>query len=107
MDPEPLMKGEGDNVLDPVAGRKLPELSLPPISSKPWFVVATKADVEGTQEKFRDLQKYLRQVQEGEVEHPSGKENGWKKQVAAVPVSAINKAGVQGIPELIVTLLND
>ncbi|KAI7236000.1 GTP-binding protein Obg/CgtA [Hortaea werneckii] len=107
MDPEPLMKGGGDNVLDPVAGRKLPELSLPPISGKPWFVVATKADVEGTQEKFRDLQKYLRQVQEGEVEHPSGKENGWKKQVAAVPVSAINKAGVQGIPELIVTLFND
>ena len=107
-DPEPA----GDNhsteniVLDPQAGRTLPPLSLPPISSKPWFVVATKADLPDTQENFLRLQDYLMAVQRDEEVHPSGKENGWRRETYAVPVSAINKEGVGRIVEVIVQLLD-
>ena len=93
-------------VLDPVAGRVLPPLTLPPISAKPWLVVATKADLPETQENFVGLQKYLDAVQDGEEPHPSGKKNGWRKRVHSVPVSAINKGGVQGIPEIVLGLLD-
>ena len=53
-EPPEAAEDEGDLVLDPPIGRKLPPLSLPPISSKPWFVVATKADLPGTQDHFLD-----------------------------------------------------
>jgi len=94
-------------VHDPPAGRALPPLRLPPISSKPWLVVATKADLPETQENFIELQKYLSAVQDGKEVHPSGKKNGWCRKVQAVPVSAINKQGVQGIPGIILELLDD
>ncbi|KAK3686439.1 GTPase of the mitochondrial inner membrane that associates with the large ribosomal subunit [Vermiconidia calcicola] len=96
-DPEP----GGSNVLDTQVGRALPPLSLPAISSKPWFVVATKADKEHTQDNFGMLQEYLKRVQAGEEEHPSGKPNAWRKRPVAVPVSAVMKEGVEGIPGLV------
>ncbi|GAB7358894.1 hypothetical protein MBLNU230_g4115t1 [Neophaeotheca triangularis] len=107
LDPEPGEESEGDVVLDPTAGRKLPALSLPPISSKPWFVVATKADLDGTQENFLKLQRYLQKVGEGTEEHPTGKVNAWKKTLQAIPVSAMNKEGVKAIPELVLKLLDE
>ncbi|KAK5126083.1 hypothetical protein LTR85_011438 [Meristemomyces frigidus] len=95
-----------DVLLAPPVGRTLPPLSLPPISSKPWFVVATKADLSATQENFAALQQYLTDVQNGVEAHPSGKANAWRRRVQAVPVSAINKEGVGGIAELVVGLLD-
>ncbi|WPG99954.1 GTP1/OBG [Acrodontium crateriforme] len=104
LDPEPI--DEEDLVLDPPVGRELPPLALPPISSKPWFVVATKADLPETQENFFALQAYLKKVQAGAEAHPSGKKNAWKRTLSAVPVSAIRKEGVEGIPELVIGLLD-
>ncbi|KAH9838925.1 GTP1/OBG [Teratosphaeria destructans] len=95
------------NVLDPAAGRKLPPLTLPPISSKPWLVVATKADKPDTQENFMALQKYMQAVEQGEEEHPSGKKNAWRLKLHTVPVAAINKEGVGNIPEIILSLLGE
>lgn len=76
-----------------------------PISSKPWFVVATKADLPDTQANFLALQKWVEELKGGGAEHPSGKKNAWKTGVRAVPVSAINAEGVQVIPKLVVDLL--
>ncbi|KAL4941357.1 hypothetical protein BDV06DRAFT_212712 [Aspergillus oleicola] len=73
----------------PKPDRKLPELALPSIHTKPWFVVATKCDLPETQERFRALQKYLRGVEQGEHPHPSGDADGWRHRVAAIPVSAM------------------
>lgn len=106
LEPEPVEGHGGDNVLNAPAGRALPPLLLPPISSKPWLVVATKADLPETQDNFQRLQDYLTKVQAGEEEHPSGKKNGWRNKLHAVPVSAINKQGVSGLPEIILGLLD-
>ncbi|KAK4991553.1 GTPase of the mitochondrial inner membrane that associates with the large ribosomal subunit [Elasticomyces elasticus] len=95
-----------DTVLSAEVGRSLPPLTLPPISSKPWFVIATKADLPETKENFAALQNHLMSVQAGKDEHPSGKKNAWRKRLEAVPVSAIKGKGVQGIPELVVGLLD-
>ena len=87
----------------------LPLLRSPhPISSKPWLVIATKADLPGTEHCFPPLQQYLQAVQEGGVEHPSGREDAWRKKVFAVPVSAVEKegGGVGKIVEVVVTLLD-
>ncbi|RAH73124.1 putative JmjC domain protein [Aspergillus aculeatinus CBS 121060] len=67
----------------------LPELKMPPIHTKPWFVVATKADLPETQEQFQALRNYLAAVEKGEADHPGGLQEGWKERVCAVPVSAI------------------
>lgn len=87
--------------------RSLPFLEMEPIHTKPWFVVATKADLEGTQDQYRALQEYLSAVQKGTVEHPSGHKDGWKHNVTAVPVSAIRGEGVSRIPKLAMELLED
>ncbi|KXS96373.1 hypothetical protein AC578_8454 [Pseudocercospora eumusae] len=105
-EPESDLEKGSTIVLDPAAGRELPPLLLPPISSKPWFVIATKADLPETQENFVQLQAYLKRVQAGEEEHPSGKENAWRRAIHSVPVSAINKQGVAPIPEIIIGLLD-
>ncbi|KAF2720800.1 GTP-binding protein Obg/CgtA [Polychaeton citri CBS 116435] len=97
---------EEDIVLDPQVGRQLPKLSLPPISSKPWFVVATKADLPSTQENFVRLQQYVNDVEASVVPHPSEKKNAWRKKLAALPVSAVNREGVDGIPTLVLELLD-
>jgi GTP-binding protein len=83
----------------------LPPLPMPPLHTKPWFVVATKADLENTQEQYNALQKYLSAVQKGTVEHPSGHADGWKEKVTAVPVSAIKGEGVARIPKLVMQYL--
>ena len=103
---EPAKESAGV-LLGPTAGRVLAELQMPPISSKPWFVIATKADKDDTQDNYRLLSDYLRQVQDGTVEHPGGRKNAWRKQLHAIPVSAMNAAGVDAIPAVVVGLLDD
>lgn len=76
-----------------------------PISSKPWFVVATKADKAGTKREFEALKGYLEALGKGEGEHPSGKVNAWRRDVKVVPISAINAGGVDAIPRIVVDLL--
>ena len=84
----------------------LPFLAMPPIHTKPWFVVATKADLENTQTQYRALQEYLSAVQNGSVAHPSGHPDGWKENVCAVPISAIRGEGVSRIPRLVMQYLD-
>jgi GTPase len=86
--------------------RVLPELNLPPISSKPWFVVATKADLPDTQDNYKELRSYLTSVIEGQTLHPSGRKNAWKKKVHCIPISAIRAEGVERIKEAVVELLD-
>ena len=95
-----------DALFDPEPSRVLEPLKLPPISSKPWFVVATKADKDDTQHAFANLQAYLQGVQDGTVPHPSGAKNAWKSRLAALPVSAIRGEGVKRIPEWTAALLD-
>ncbi|KAJ5731646.1 GTPase Obg [Penicillium malachiteum] len=83
----------------------LPPLAMPPIHTKPWFVVATKADLEGTQEQYRALQEYLSGVEKGTIPHPSGHSDGWREKVCAVPVSAIRGEGVAHLPKLVMEFL--
>ncbi|TKA81501.1 hypothetical protein B0A49_00553 [Cryomyces minteri] len=94
-------------MLDAGSARELPPLSLPPISAKPWFVVATKADLPETRENFAALQAYLKAVADAEFEHPSRTKNAWRKNLHAVPVSAIKAEGVSRIPEVVVQLLDE
>ena len=104
-DPEPVDSKQDSTLLKPQSGRSLPPLTLPPISSKPWFIVATKADIDGTQENFQRLLEYLRQVQDKQVEHPSGKANAWRQKLYGIPVSALRKEGVEGIKDVCTELL--
>ncbi|KAJ4371361.1 GTPase of the mitochondrial inner membrane that associates with the large ribosomal subunit [Neocucurbitaria cava] len=92
--------------LDP-SPTPLPFLTSTPISSKPWFVVATKADLPDTQANFEALQDYLGRVSKGTQSHPSSKKNAWKRNVQAVPISAIHGEGVQVIPQLVMDLLDE
>jgi GTP-binding protein len=89
------------------APNQLPPLVLPPISAKPWIVVATKADLPDTHDNFLALQAYLKDVAQGVVEHPSGSKNGWKNRLDAVPISAIRAEGVGNLPEFILDLLDE
>ncbi|KAK7179620.1 hypothetical protein DPSP01_011672 [Paraphaeosphaeria sporulosa] len=78
-----------------------------PISAKPWFVIATKADLPGTQDNYQQLQHYLEAVNKKAEQHPSGRKNAWKKGIQAVPVSAIKAEGVEIIPQLVMDLLEE
>ena len=73
---------------------------LSPISSKPWFVIATKADLPETQEAYAALAEYVTRVEEGVEPHPIDaginkqgsalqKKNVWKGRLGCIPVSAI------------------
>ena len=93
-------------IIHPEPSRTLEPLKLPPISSKPWFVVATKADKEGTQEEFANLRAYLQAVEVGDILHPSGRANGWKNRLAALPVCALRGEGVSRIREWTAALLD-
>ncbi|KAL9090908.1 MAG: hypothetical protein Q9165_005116 [Trypethelium subeluteriae] len=92
-------------VLPKSRDRLLPELTLPPISSKPWFVVATKADITNTQQNFVGLRDYLAAVADGSSPHPSGRRNAWRKDIHCIPISAIRAEGVEKIKEVVVGLL--
>ena len=102
-----VARGDENIIIEPSGSKPLPALPMAPISSKPWFVVATKADLEGTQENFAKLQAYLDALANGSTEHPSRRKNAWKGTLAAIPVSAIRGEGVERIPEWTVGLLED
>ena len=102
-----LARNEVHMIIEPSGSRSLPALPMAPISSKPWFVVATKADVEGTQANFAKLQAYLDSLASGTVEHPCKRKHVWKGRLAAIPVCAVRGEGVERIPEWTVGLLND
>lgn len=91
--------GEGISIFPPPPATPLEPLKLPPISAKPWFVIATKADKDAdvTQHEFTKLAEYIRQVEAGTVAHPSGNRNGWRNRVAALPVSAIHNQGIDKV----------
>ena len=99
--------GEESIVIDPSASQALPELEMPPPTSKPWFVVATKADLGNTQENFQNLQAYLDVLSKGLTPHPSGRRHCWNGNLCAIPVSAIKGEGVDKIPEWTVGLLDE
>ncbi|KAL8793448.1 MAG: hypothetical protein Q9195_003931 [Heterodermia aff. obscurata] len=102
-----IATGEEGIIIRSSSAQKLPPLKMAPISTKPWFVVATKADIQGAQDNFARLQAYLDAVAEKTVDHPSGKRTSWKGPLTAVPVSAIRGEGVECIPDLIVSLLKN
>jgi GTP-binding protein len=79
-------------------------IHIPPISSKPWFVVATKADLEYTQENYTKLKTYLDEVATGKLEHPGGTKNRWRGELSAIPVSAI-QGNVDQVAEWTIALL--
>lgn len=85
-------------------GRSTPAMMS--IANKQWFVVATKADLPGTIERYEALKAYVRDIQEGVVEHPSGQSGGWAKRLEVIPISAINGHGTERIVEWIVGLLD-
>ncbi|KAI1179407.1 obg family GTPase CgtA [Nemania sp. FL0916] len=67
------------------------------IAGKPWFVVATKADLPGTEENFKELETYLNALKDGQEDHPSGVETAWTGHCPAIPVSAIHGKGVDRV----------
>ncbi|KAF4592444.1 GTPase MTG2, mitochondrial [Ophiocordyceps camponoti-floridani] len=77
------------------------------VAAKPWFVVATKADLPDTQANFAELKAYLDAITAGKAPHPSRLEGAWTAKCAAIPVSAINGQGVDRIVHWTVTLLED
>ncbi|KAF2874605.1 hypothetical protein BDV95DRAFT_566577 [Massariosphaeria phaeospora] len=85
----------------------LPFLTSTPISSKPWFVVASKADLSDTQENYKALQQYLEDVKSNTQPHPSNRKHAWRRNVCSVPVSAIRAEGVEVIPQLVMDLLEE
>ncbi|KAG6036509.1 hypothetical protein E4U41_005640 [Claviceps citrina] len=77
------------------------------IAGKPWFVVATKADLPETEANFHELDTYLRGITDGEVAHPSGVDGAWTRKCMAIPVSAIHGQGVDRIVHWTVGLLDE
>ncbi|KAI1397142.1 GTP-binding protein Obg/CgtA [Hypoxylon fuscum] len=76
------------------------------IAAKPWFVVATKGDLPGTQANYARLKEYLDAVTDRQEPHPSGVEGAWIEDCAAIPVSAIHKHGVDRIVHWTLGLLD-
>ena len=101
-----IATGEEGVLIRSSSPQTLAPLPMAPISTKPWFVVATKADIDGTQENFAQLQAYLKAVAKNAVDHPSGKTTSWRGPLVAVPVSAIRGEGVEQIPEWVIGLLS-
>ncbi|KAI5463464.1 P-loop containing nucleoside triphosphate hydrolase protein [Mariannaea sp. PMI_226] len=93
-----------DDFSVPQAPTEMPGIQ---IAAKPWFVVATKADLAGTQENFKKLKDYLDSITAGETPHPTGVEQAWVKNCTAIPVSAINNQGVDRIVHWTVGLLDE
>ncbi|QUC16866.1 uncharacterized protein UV8b_01107 [Ustilaginoidea virens] len=76
------------------------------IAAKPWFVVATKADLPQTRQNFLLLKAYLDEITSGQAKHPSGVEGAWTTNCAAIPVSAIHGQGVDRIVHWTLGLLD-
>lgn len=87
----------------PNAPGKQPGLN---IAAKPWFVIATKADLPNTQDNFKSLREYLTRVTSGDEPHPSGVDGAWVKDCTAIPVSALKGQGVDRIIHWTVGLLD-
>lgn len=104
--PDPFDEDGQQMLMYPEPTKQLEPIKLPPVSAKPWFVIATKADKEETQDAFRSLQAYVAGVESGSVPHPSGRQNAWKARVAAIPVSAINGQGTDRIAQWTAGLLD-
>lgn len=102
-----VMANGSENTLLHAGSQALAPLQMPPISSKPWFVVGTKADLERSQENFEKLKGYLNKVAQGLITHPCGRENGWKGDLAVVPVSALRKEGMEHLTSWTIALLNE
>ncbi|KAI1183118.1 P-loop containing nucleoside triphosphate hydrolase protein [Nemania serpens] len=89
----------------------LPELTTQStglhIAAKPWFVIATKADLPDTEETFTELRTYLNDINTGREPHPSGVEHAWTETCLAIPVSAIHGKGVDRIVQWTLGLLDD
>lgn len=85
----------------------VPGPAVPSIAKRPWFVIATKADLPETMDRFMELRQYLRAVQTGIEEHPSGQAGGWIERLEVIPISAINGHGVDKVTEHIVGLLDE
>lgn len=102
----PYEDNEDQVLIFPEPTKQLEPLKIPPVSAKPWFVIATKADKENSQEAYRQLQAFMSGIEAGTVPHPSGQQNAWKARVAAIPVSAINGQGTDTIAQWTAGLLD-
>lgn len=103
----PGLSGEDAEELIQQAQQNLPPLLMPPMTTKPWFVVATKADLPETQQNFLELKNYLQNVEDGIEAHPSRKHDTWRQVLHAVPISGIRGEGVEKVPEIVVELLDE
>ncbi|KAI5803322.1 P-loop containing nucleoside triphosphate hydrolase protein [Peziza echinospora] len=70
------------------------------ISLKPWFIIANKADLKGTEKRFLDLRNYVKQLEESQARTTPG------SKIAVVPVSAMKGEGVTGAVDVMKALLN-
>lgn len=102
----PVDEEGSEMIMFPEPSRTLEPLKLPPISAKPWYVIATKADQENTQHEFTKLKAYIEAVESGHEAHPSGMKNAWRSRLAAIPVSAINGEGTDRIAQWTAGLLD-
>lgn len=101
--------GAGQMMISPDYYPELPETNEGGlhIAAKPWFVIATKCDLPGTQENYKALKAYLDDVTDGKEAHPSGVEGAWTQDCAVIPVSAINGHGVDRIVNWTLGLMDD
>lgn len=107
--PTPVVRNHDDDhtmIFPPPSKGDLPALGVAPMYAKPWFVVATKADLPNTQQNFLNLKNYIEQVEKGKEMHPGGRKNGWREKLCAIPVSAMNKQGTNKIAEWTAALLD-
>jgi GTP-binding protein len=85
---------------------QLPPVTLPPMVTKPWFVVTTKADLPETRENFERLREYVARVAEGVEDHPSGRPNSRTARACVVPVSAIRGEGIESVISVALNLMD-
>ena len=98
---------DNGNMLINAGSQVLPPLQMPPMSSKPWFVVGTKADALSSQHNYSILKDYLESVSKGLSEHPCGVKNSWRGNVTVLPVSAIRNEGVDCVVDWTISLLQN
>ncbi|KAF8423265.1 P-loop containing nucleoside triphosphate hydrolase protein [Tirmania nivea] len=65
------------------------------ISAKPWFVIANKADLGGTEQRFLELRNHVQCLAKKQ-----------RREIAMVPVSAMKGQGVEGAVEVMRRLLD-
>ena len=75
------------------------------MSKRPWFVVASKADLTENRDNFAKLQAYLQHISDGSLEHPSGRKGAWRKRLYALPVCAMKGEGVDNLAPVILELM--